>query len=241
MSDYTQSTDFSAKDALTTGDPNKKIQGADLDIELAAISSAIASKADTATDTHTGTHTFANITATGTVNLSSSTLTLPDGTTHPITLGTEQASTSGTSIDFTSIPSGTKKITIQFVGVSTSGTNEPFIQIGDSGGVETSGYLSTSSNLTTVIGTTRFTTAFGLRSVDAASFFHGGLVLTLEDSANNTWVISGVVSDSNVLAPATITVGGSKSLSAELDRVRITTNGGTDTFDAGAINIQYET
>ena len=46
MSDYTQITDFSAKDALTTGDPEKIILGADLDAELSAISTAIASKYD---------------------------------------------------------------------------------------------------------------------------------------------------------------------------------------------------
>lgn len=46
MADYTQITDFSAKDALTTGDPEKIILGADLDAELSAISTAVASKYD---------------------------------------------------------------------------------------------------------------------------------------------------------------------------------------------------
>lgn len=59
MSNYTQTTDFSAKDALATGDPNKKIQGADVDTELDAISTAIASKADTAGNANTGSHSFA--------------------------------------------------------------------------------------------------------------------------------------------------------------------------------------
>ena len=46
MSDYTQIEDYSAKDALSTGDPDKLILGADIDAELAAISVAIATKYD---------------------------------------------------------------------------------------------------------------------------------------------------------------------------------------------------
>ena len=48
MSDYTQVNDYSAKDGLTTGDPNKLIKGSDIDAELAAISVAIATKYDSA-------------------------------------------------------------------------------------------------------------------------------------------------------------------------------------------------
>ena len=47
MSNYTQSTDFSAKDALASGDPAKLVLGADIDTELSAISTAISSKLDT--------------------------------------------------------------------------------------------------------------------------------------------------------------------------------------------------
>jgi hypothetical protein len=46
MSDYSQSIDFSAKDALATGDGNKVAKGADIDTELALISTAIATKYD---------------------------------------------------------------------------------------------------------------------------------------------------------------------------------------------------
>lgn len=46
MSDYTPITDFSAKDALTTGDPEKIILGADIDGEFTAIQTAIATKYD---------------------------------------------------------------------------------------------------------------------------------------------------------------------------------------------------
>ena len=160
-----------------------------------------------------------------------------------ITLGTPQASTSGTSIDFTGIPSGTKRITINFVGVSTSGTSIPMVQLGDSGGVETSGYTA---NAATAIASgglnfTAGTTGFPLRGFAAAAgnTLTGSLVLTLEDSSDNTWIANGTFYQST----ATVDHGfvtGTKATSATLDRVRITTVGGTDTFDAGEINISYE-
>jgi hypothetical protein len=59
VSDYTKTTDFAAKDSLSSGDPEKIILGADLDAEFEALETAIASKADkavgitTATDNYT--------------------------------------------------------------------------------------------------------------------------------------------------------------------------------------------
>lgn len=156
-----------------------------------------------------------------------------------ITLGTPVASTSGTSIDFTSIPAGTKRISINFAGVSTTGTSPLMVQIGDSGGIETSGYTGHASNQgggsiqTMSAGFTCFTPQV------AANTHHGTLFLTLESQTNNTWAESAVLSSSSATNPITSSAG-SKSLSATLDRVRITTVGGTDTFDAGEINITYE-
>lgn len=152
-----------------------------------------------------------------------------------ITLATMQASTSGTSIDFTSIPAGTKRIVINFVGVSTSGTSNPLIQLGKSGGPETSGYLGAGSDLTTGA---NFTTGFGIPSGLAANVLHGTVVLSLVDAASNTWAAFGILAQSNTTSVNQ--VAGSKSLAGTLDRVRITTVGGSDTFDAGNINIQYE-
>jgi hypothetical protein len=65
------------------------------------------------------------------------------GQNSAITAGTAVASTSGTSIDFTSIPSWVKRITVMIAGVSTNGSSIIQIQLGDSGGVETSGYTGT--------------------------------------------------------------------------------------------------
>jgi hypothetical protein len=154
-----------------------------------------------------------------------------------ITLGTEQASTSGTSIDFTGIPTGTKKIKIGLVGVSTNGSSNLLIQLGDAGGVEATGYSAFSGNLG--VSNSNYTTGFGVElTAAAATVRHGTIELLLENASTFTWVASGVVSQSN--AAAGCVLSGSKSLSAELDRVRITTVNGTDAFDAGAINIQYE-
>lgn len=175
---------------------------------------------------------------------SSSTFWRGDGTwaaasgSGGLTLGTPVASTSGTTIDFTSIPSGTKQIIINFAGVSTNGSSDIIIQLGDSGGIETTGYLGAGTTLASANSRANFTTGFGIRQVTSASIMHGSMRLTLLDSTNHTWSASGVMALSN--ADSTYQTAGSKSTSAELDRVRITTLGGTDTFDAGAINIAYQ-
>lgn len=153
-----------------------------------------------------------------------------------ITLGTSVASTSGTEIDFTSIPSGVKKITITLKGVSTNGTSNKLIQIGDAGGIETSGYLGASSfHAVASVATSNYTAGFGIKSATASNIHHGAITLYLHDSLD--WVCSGDVALSDTTG--TFTLAGSKTLSAELDRVRITTVNGTDAFDAGEINIQY--
>ena len=153
-----------------------------------------------------------------------------------ITLGTEQASTSGTAIDFTGIPAGTKKITIMFDAVSTDGTNELSVQIGDAGGFEVSGYQSTCSAGTSgSSGTTGF---LALQAGAAVEDLYGSMVLSLENSTAFTWVSMTIVSD--IQTNIGNVGGGSKSLTAELTQVRITTTGTPDTFDAGVINIQYE-
>jgi hypothetical protein len=155
------------------------------------------------------------------------------------TLATEQASTAGTSIDFTSIPSWAKRIVILFAGVSTSGTDNMLIQIGDSGGVEATGYLGAGSSVSDGSSSvTNYTTGFGIEITSASSVIHGSVELTLEDASNFTWVANGTLarSDASIMHH----VGGSKSTSAALDRVRITTVSGSDTFDAGGINVLYE-
>jgi hypothetical protein len=163
-----------------------------------------------------------------------------DGVKLGITSGTATASTSGTAIDFSGIPAGVKRIVVQFVGVSTSGTSDLMIQIGDAGGIEDTGYLGTAFRVTSGgTAAANFTTGFGLTGdVQAGSILHGAVTLTLENVAAFTWVSQVALGQSD--DDRGHGGGGSKSLSAVLTQLRITTVGGTDTFDAGAINILYE-
>lgn len=153
-------------------------------------------------------------------------------------IGTAVAATSGTSIDFTGIPAGVRRITINLFGVSTNGTNPLLIQLGDSGGIEASGYLGAGSDFTTIVVTGRRTDGFVIGTAfSAAAVAHGSIYLTQEAVATFSWCATGTLGWSN--ADVTQNTAGHKSTSAELDRVRITTVNGVDTFDAGEINIAY--
>jgi len=155
--------------------------------------------------------------------------------TQKIVLGTTQASTSGTSIDFTSIPSWAKRATVMFNGVSTNGTNNLLVQIG-AGSVTTSGYAGSAAYLLSTPSGSLFTAGFGILSSSPSNVISGQMILSTLGS--NIWVCSytiGVTNNAQILFG-----GGNITLSGALDRVRITTVGGTDTFDAGSINIMYE-
>ena len=153
-----------------------------------------------------------------------------------LTSGTAQNSTSGTSIDFTGIPSWVKKITVMFSGVSTNGTTDVQIQLG-SGSITTTGYSATATNLSASIATTGYTTGFGIQSGGATAVRQG--IFIISNVSGNTWVASGNISIT-VLGNYMSVSAGTIALLGTLDRVRITTVNGTDTFDAGSINILWE-
>jgi hypothetical protein len=152
-----------------------------------------------------------------------------------ITMATEVASTSGTAIDFTGIPSGVKRITVIFNAVSLNGTGNYIVQIG-SGTIASSGYVSTSNetNQANSTGGAQSTFGFSLKAGTAAELNSG--VMTIVNVSSNTWVSShaGKKSTTNAYFG-----GGNVSISGTLDRVRIT-SGVSDTFDSGSINILYE-
>ena len=167
-------------------------------------------------------------------------LAVTGGIQGTITSGTAVASTSGTSIDFTSIPSWVKRITVMFSGVSTSGTSHVLIQIGTSGTPTTSGYSSAGSyvNITgSNVGGATSTAGFIIFFSNATYVNSGNFTIT--NISGNNWTFSGILSN---LTTATYTgqSAGSGSLSGTLNLVRITTVNGTDTFDAGTVNIIYE-
>lgn len=153
--------------------------------------------------------------------------------------GTAVASTSGTSIDFTGIPSWVKRITVMFSNVSTNGTSSKQIQIG-SGSFTTSGYVQSNAFLGASVGaSTAATSGFVIGSVLAADVLSGQVILSLLNPTSNLWVCNGFVGNTSGAA-FTYFCSGNLALSGTLDRVRVTTVNGTDTFDAGTINIIYE-
>ncbi len=150
-------------------------------------------------------------------------------------LETAQSAT-GTEVDFTSIPSWVKRITVMFDGVSLNGGSNVLVQLGDSGGIETTGYESSStggaSTVASVASTAGIIAFFG----DAAGVQSGHLLLA--NVSANIWSSSHVLGRSDIAASRF--GGGRKTLSGTLDRVRITTVNGTNTFDAGTINLLLE-
>lgn len=153
-------------------------------------------------------------------------------------LETAKASTSGTSIDFTGIPSWVKKITVMFDAVSASGTSAYLLQIGDSGGIETTSYAGSVCNISGTNTTSTGTSTSGYilhTTTSATSVYYGST--TLINISSNTWVATGIIHGGGGVG---FFSSGSKTLSDTLDRIRITTANGTDTFDAGSINILYE-
>jgi hypothetical protein len=157
---------------------------------------------------------------------------------YALTSGTAVASTSGTSIDFTSIPSWVKRITIMFDSVSTNGTTQPLFQLG-AGSVTTSGYVTTSTRLQDSVSpaVASSTAGFILNGGSASNAISGAIQIS--NLTGNVWVAQGVFA-ATAVSTLSFTSSGISTLSGTLDRVRITTTGGTDTFDAGSINILYE-
>jgi hypothetical protein len=162
------------------------------------------------------------------------TLTLPtfNGTVGLLVSGTAVASTSGTSIDFTGIPAGVRRITVMFRGVSTSGTSNWLVQIG-AGSFVSSGYSSGASSGTSTVATTTSTAGFNIRVGGASDTVNG--LMTITNITGTDWV-----SSHSAGGNAFWVGGGNLALGGTLDRVRITTVNGTDTFDAGSINILFE-
>jgi hypothetical protein len=152
--------------------------------------------------------------------------------------GTSVASTSGTSIDFTSIPSWVKRITVMLLQVSTNGTSGVQIQLGDSGGVETTGYSTSGTAITgaNTCAISTFTSGFAMLGTTVGASRSGAIVFT--NIATNYWIGIGNIDEEG--AGSAGHTQGFKELSGTLDRIRLTTVNGTNTFDAGSINILYE-
>jgi hypothetical protein len=154
--------------------------------------------------------------------------------TYATTLATEVTLTNQTVVEFLSIPSWARRLTMMFDAVSTNGTSEWLIQLGDSGGFETTGYLSVGSRLTNGVVTTNSTAGFNLPSVLAANSLSGAV--SVNHMTGNSWTANGSVGGTTTM---NLVVSGSKTTSATMDRIRLTTVNGTDQFDAGTLNVSY--
>jgi len=172
----------------------------------------------------------------GTTGIQSSGSITANGLTtelRPLVTMTAVASTSGTAIDFTGIPSWVKRVTLIFSGVSLSAASSFIVQLG-SGTLVTTGYTSVSSgtNNSSLTSTAGMVAAIGTASTGLT----GHMVITALNTSN-AWVSSHQMG----LGGGPAVVGGASiTLSGALDRLRITTINGTDTFDAGTINVMYE-
>ena len=158
------------------------------------------------------------------------------------TLGTPVTTTSGTTVDYTGIPSGVKIIIVSFAGVSTNGTNAVGVVLGDAGGFETTDYVSFATGLYELpqISISSATAGFYERTPqNAGAARTGSIVLTLMNSTTNKWVATGnlKISTGAFSDALSMLIQGEKALSAVLTQIRIT--GGGSTFDAGEVNIMY--
>lgn len=163
-------------------------------------------------------------------------ITFPGGqVSNGIVLAGVQASVAGTSIDFNSIPAGVRRLTLLLGGVSTSGTSPVMVQIGPTGGVETSGYIGGGWDGATAVASA--STGFSDGTASAASVREQIYQLLLLDPATNAWMctMTGGFATAGVRNYAY-----RKVLAGVLGRLRVTTVGGADTFDAGSINLHYE-
>lgn len=162
-------------------------------------------------------------------------MTAPQGTVYNGLQKATAVGASGTSIDFTNIPSWVQRVTVLFAGVSLSGADDILVQMG-LGSFTTSGYVSSSGAVrdgsTSAVSSS--TAGFTLRSQDGAGVMSGSMTIT--QLSANIWVANHTMKrDTNTI----VVGGGDISFAGAIDRVRITRTG-TNTFDAGNINIMYE-
>lgn len=159
------------------------------------------------------------------------------GEMEPMVLGTAKDSTSGTSIDFTGIPAWAKRITVMLNGVSTNGTSGLIAQLIVAGTPVTTGYIGASDHAITGIGPAAHTTGFALSDVSTLAAYALNGCLTFNKFSDTVW--NGSFVGSSITA-GFILGAGYVPVSGAVTGIRITTLGGANTFDAGAINIMYE-
>ena len=157
-----------------------------------------------------------------------------------ISSGTAVTLTNQSTVDYTSLPSWVKRITFMFNGLSLSGTDGPIVRLGYGGTPTyvTSGYGGGAQSLSTTpaSGAEQPGNAFNIQSFNAANTLIGIMTIVLLDASTNTWVSTTTLYNTSTSMSWS---NGSVSLSGTLTALRLTRTG-TNTFDAGKVNILYE-
>ena len=164
-------------------------------------------------------------------------------TAQPRLILSTSVSASSTAVDFNGangIPSWAKRVTLMLDQVGTTSTGVPIIRLGTTSGIENSSYSSILSNTTASAIATKLSSTTGFEIIAAGlstNRIAGQYVLN--NFEGHVWIITGS------MQPGTTVVGqqfiaGRKTLASTLTRLQVTTTGGTDTFNAGSINIMYE-
>lgn len=160
-------------------------------------------------------------------------------TPYQPTLGTLFTFSGETEKDFTGIPDWVSVVTVMMEGHDASGTSNGLVQIGDAGGIEASGYVGGAAYDDTGGGDGAITQSTGIALLSTGSPLSFSITLRRMDSGGLRWAAIGTyyTDTTNDRHGSTFSV---KTLTARLDRIRITTANGSDTIDAGDVNIMYE-
>lgn len=147
----------------------------------------------------------------------------------------------GTAVDVTGIPVIARRVTIIFSALSTNGSSQPVLRLGTSAGIESTLYIGCVAVGGTNAGSAMYgvatPTGISMASSNSATY-NTNSVVTLFKTSGNAWVwdvVGNREDDSYALCG-----GGRKFLSGILDRFRVTTVNGTDTFDIGTVTVYWE-
>jgi hypothetical protein len=194
-------------------------------------------------------YTAATITAgTGiSVTNGAGTIQIANTLTSGITVGTSQATTSGTSFTFTGVPTTAKQITINFNQTILASADSYLIQVGTSGGITTSGYYGSAVKYGTgvagVFGAT-WGTNTGMVFTYGSTYttYPQAGTITLNYMGSNVWAIHGILTTTDPAGTTTqaLFAAGVVTTSAALDRIKITTSSGSTAFNGGSVNIAYQ-
>ena len=231
-------------DGTNWSSTQKIVRGTSVSTATTSFTASISGTTMTVTAVGSGTIAVGQlITGTGvTAGTTITALGTGSGSTGTYTVSASQTVASTTitivGVDFTSIPSWVKRITLMFQGTSLSGTSRYLVQLGTSGTPTTTGYVSNTSSMSaTAVSSVASTAGFILYNGDNAAYSISA-AFVFHNISSNIWIGSAVGGYTGVTG--TLTGGGVISLGGTLNMLRLTTVNGTDTFDAGSVNILYE-